>query len=140
LEANGEGFALGHVMLIVVCYVLKFNFSEVLFVTISHKFSKFFPISIFRNSWFTFLTKNSGTKDTHVNFGEYLDQADLDEAHSVCSKADLCIVAGSSMSLRAITDIPFLAKKTVIVNLQETPDDERCALRLWGRCDVVFKR
>jgi len=33
-----------------------------------------------------------------------------------------------------------MAKKTVLVNLQRTPDDEKCHLRIWGTCDDVFMR
>jgi len=82
--------------------------------------------------------KNSGTKDTHINFGEFLDDIDLDEANLHCSKADLCIIAGTSMSLRHITHLPFLAKKVVLINLQPTPDDDAAYLRIWARCDPVF--
>jgi len=82
--------------------------------------------------------KNIGTKDTHINFGEYLCQADWKEAEEHCGKADLCIVAGTSMSLRHITHFPFMAKKTVIINLQATPDDKRCDLRIYAQCDAVF--
>jgi len=83
--------------------------------------------------------KNSGTKDTHINFGEFLDDIDLDEANLHCSKADLCIIAGTSMSLRHITHLPFLAKKVVLINLQPTPDDNAAHLRIWARCDPVFE-
>lgn len=44
--------------------------------------------------------KNMGTEDTHINFGEILDQQDWDDADRHCSNADLCIIAGTSMSLR----------------------------------------
>jgi NAD-dependent SIR2 family protein deacetylase len=54
-------------------------------------------------------------------------------------KADLCIVAGTSMSLRHITHFPFQAKRTVIINLQETPDDDRCDLRIFAKCDPIFE-
>merc|ERR1719217_2059445 len=81
--------------------------------------------------------ENVGTKDTHINFGECLDEVDWDEAENHCSKADLCIVMGTSMSLRHITHFPFQAKKTVIVNLQATPDDKKCHLRIWAQCDPV---
>jgi len=81
--------------------------------------------------------KNVGTKDTHINFGEFLDERDWDEAENHCSKADLCIVMGTSMSLRHITHFPFQAKETVIVNLQATPDDKKCKLRIWAQCDPV---
>lgn len=78
-----------------------------------------------------------GTKDTHINFGECLDEKDWDEAEEHCSKADLCIVMGTSMSLRHITHFPFKAKRTVIINLQRTPDDKKCHLRIWAQCDPV---
>merc|ERR1712178_578641 len=83
-----------------------------------------------------------GTKDTHINFGEYLDDKDRAEAQEHCAKADLCIVMGTSMSLRHITHYPFMAKKTVIVNLQAVPDDsnknrKKIALRLFAQCDPV---
>jgi NAD-dependent SIR2 family protein deacetylase len=81
--------------------------------------------------------KNVGTKDTHINFGECLDEIDWKDAETHCSKADLCIVMGTSMSLRHITHFPFMAKKTVIVNLQQTPDDKKCHLRIWAQCDPV---
>ena len=82
--------------------------------------------------------KNVGTKDTHINFGENLDEVDWDETDHHCRRADLVIVAGSSMSLRHITHFPFLAKRTVIINLQPTPDDAKCHLRVWGKTDTVF--
>merc|ERR1711865_576157 len=86
--------------------------------------------------------KDVGTKDTHINFGEYLDDIDLQEAGRECSAADLCIVMGTSMSLRHITHFPFKAKKVVIVNLQEVPDDtnenkDQITLRFWAQCDPV---
>jgi len=83
--------------------------------------------------------KNCGTKDTHINFGEYLDSMDWDEADTHCRKADLCIIAGTSMSLRHITHFPFLAKKVVLINLQPTPDDKTAHLRIWAKCDPVFE-
>jgi len=83
--------------------------------------------------------KNCGTKDTHINFGEFLDPMDWDEADTHCKKADLCIIAGTSMSLRHITHFPFKAKKVVLINLQPTPDDELADLRIWAKCDPVFE-
>jgi len=85
------------------------------------------------------MKKNCGTKDTHINFGEYLDPMDWNEADENCKKADLCIIAGTSMSLRHITHFPFLAKKTVLINLQATPDDNVAHLRIWAKCDPVFE-
>eukprot|EP00727_Mastigamoeba_balamuthi_P012701 m51a1_g8053 putative transcriptional sir2 family protein (465) ;mRNA; f:118182-119805 len=82
---------------------------------------------------------DAGTKDTHVNFGELLDAVDLDEAERHCARAELCVVAGTSMTLRHITHMPFLARRTAIVNLQATPDDARADLRIWAPCDAVFR-
>merc|ERR1711920_94030 len=49
---------------------------------------------------------------------------------------------GTSMSLRHITHFPFQAKKIVIVNLQEVPDDSnenkgKIDLRIYAQCDRV---
>lgn len=86
--------------------------------------------------------KNVGTKDTHINFGEGLDDIDWDEAGVHCARADLCIVLGTSMSLPHVVHFPYMAKRTVIVNLQQTPYDDRCfqGLRLWATCDDVLQR
>merc|ERR1712130_133992 len=86
--------------------------------------------------------KNVGTKDTHINFGEGLDDIDWDEAGVHCNKADLCIVLGTSMTLPHVVHFSFMAKKTVIANLQRTPYDEKCSmgLRLWATCDALFER
>ncbi|KAH3764888.1 transcriptional regulator, Sir2 family protein [Pelomyxa schiedti] len=81
---------------------------------------------------------NMGTKDTIINFGENLDDTDWNEAETHCQKARLCIVAGTSMSLRHITHFPFLARRTVIINLQPTPDDAKAHIRIWATCDKVF--
>eukprot|EP00927_Polykrikos_kofoidii_P028287 TRINITY_DN24727_c0_g4_i1.p1 TRINITY_DN24727_c0_g4~~TRINITY_DN24727_c0_g4_i1.p1 ORF type:complete len:495 (-),score=44.11 TRINITY_DN24727_c0_g4_i1:118-1524(-) len=86
--------------------------------------------------------KDVGTKDTHVNFGECLDDIDIEEATKHCSQADLCIVMGTSMSLRHITHLPFQARKVAIVNLQQVPDDtnenkHKISLRIWAQCDPV---
>jgi len=80
-----------------------------------------------------------GTKDTHINFGEFLDSVDWSEAEQHCGKADLVIIAGTSMSLRHITHFPFMAKKVALINLQATPDDEQADLRIWAKCDPVFE-
>ena len=96
--------------------------------------------------------KDVGTKDTHINFGEHLDNREWDDAYAHCGKADLVIVAGTSMSLRHITHLPFLCHKkeyrkkhnktgkgnVVIINLQKTPDDEVCDLRIFANTETVF--
>merc|ERR1711959_263534 len=81
-----------------------------------------------------------GTKDTHINFGESLDDLDWDEAEAACRDARVCVVVGTSMSLRHITHMPFLARRCAIVNLQKTPDDHKADLRIFADADTVFSR
>merc|ERR1712093_547559 len=82
--------------------------------------------------------KNCGTKDTHINFGEGLDDIDWDEAERVCEAAALCIVVGTSMSLDHVTHMPFMSGRTVIINLQKTPYDKQAHLRIFAHADVVL--
>merc|ERR1712093_966171 len=82
--------------------------------------------------------KNCGTKDTHINFGESLDDIDWDEAERVCEAAKLCIVVGTSMSLDHVTHMPFMSGRTVIINLQKTPYDKQAHLRIFAHADVVL--
>eukprot|EP01063_Lacrimia_lanifica_P034089 TRINITY_DN6223_c0_g2_i1.p1 TRINITY_DN6223_c0_g2~~TRINITY_DN6223_c0_g2_i1.p1 ORF type:complete len:407 (+),score=150.12 TRINITY_DN6223_c0_g2_i1:57-1277(+) len=83
-------------------------------------------------------SKGKGTIDTHINFGEELDDHDWFEAEAASQAAELCIVMGTSMSLRHVTHFPFMAQRTVICNLQATPDDAKCDLRIWATCDAVL--
>jgi len=84
-------------------------------------------------------SKDEGTIDTHINFGEELDDDDWEEAEKNSKGADLCVVMGTSMSLRHVTHFPFMANRTVICNLQATPDDKKCDLRIWATCDDVME-
>ncbi|KAK4450388.1 DHS-like NAD/FAD-binding domain-containing protein [Podospora aff. communis PSN243] len=83
--------------------------------------------------------------DTIVNFGEYLPEKPLADAREHAAKADLCLVLGSSLTVPPACDIPeitakrrFGKGKLVIVNLQETPLDERAGLRIWARADEAM--
>merc|ERR1711939_362993 len=80
--------------------------------------------------------KNCGTKDTHINFGESLDDIDWDEAERVCEAAALCIVVGTSMSLDHVTHMPFMSGRTVIINLQKTPYDKQAHLRIFAHAEA----
>jgi NAD-dependent SIR2 family protein deacetylase len=64
------------------------------------------------------------------------------------SKADLCLCLGTSLSgMNADRMAKTPAKKmlknqalgTVIINLQKTPLDEMCAIRVWAKLDDAFK-
>mmetsp|Transcript_14014 Transcript_14014/g.17661 ORF Transcript_14014/g.17661 Transcript_14014/m.17661 type:complete len:104 (+) Transcript_14014:2815-3126(+) len=83
--------------------------------------------------------------DTIINFAEQLDYADVYLAESKCEAADLVIIVGTSMSLRHVAYIPFLSKtshqgKVVMINLQPTPDDSLCDLRIFAKSDTVFQK
>jgi NAD-dependent SIR2 family protein deacetylase len=63
-------------------------------------------------------------------------------------KADLCLCLGTSLSgmnadrmanTPADKMLENLALGTVIINLQQTPLDEKCAIRVWAKLDDAFK-
>lgn len=85
-----------------------------------------------------------GTMDTIINFAEALDTYDVNLASKHLRKADLCIIVGTSLSLRHISDLPFTVKKNkgkvVLINLQPTQDDMLSDLRIFGNCDDVFEK
>lgn len=60
-------------------------------------------------------------RDTLLDWDDPLPQFDLERAEWYCKNADLVITLGTSLRIHPAADLPFLAQKTVIVNLQETP-------------------
>ena len=58
-------------------------------------------------------------------------------------KADLCLAMGSSLTVTPAANIPEMVgeggKRLVIVNLQATPLDSCCKLRIFAKCDEVSK-
>lgn len=78
--------------------------------------------------------------DSIINFGENLPEVPLKRAFDHAKKSDLCIVMGSSCTVTPAADFPEkIGKraKLVIVNLQKTPLDNLCALRIYAKCDQV---
>ena len=47
---------------------------------------------------------------------------------------------GTSMRVHPACGLPELSAQMVLINLQTTPVDDRCALRLHARCDDVMMR
>ena len=77
-------------------------------------------------------------EDTIINFGEYLLPEVSRDANS---KADLLLGLGSSfrvITCDALEDVPKNGGNVVIVNLQITPYDDICALRIFATCDEVM--
>lgn len=80
--------------------------------------------------------------DTIINFGEYL----LDEVHSTActfgAESDVLLVLGSSLRVitcDALDSIQQNHGKLIVVNLQTTPYDKACALRIFANCDDVMQ-
>jgi len=68
----------------------------------------------------------------------------LDKAMVESSKSDVSICLGTSMRVSPACTLPLLGKKRnanhklVIVNLQKTPYDDDCQLRIYARVDDVM--
>jgi len=77
--------------------------------------------------------------DSIVHFEEALPQVAISLAlrHAVAS--DLALVLGTSMRVAPANQLPLHARSLVIVNLQRTPYDAQCRLRLWSRTDQVME-
>lgn len=80
-------------------------------------------------------------RDSIVNFTENLPDLPLHTAQTHGAKADLCIVLGSSCTVTPAADIPPMAKKMVIVNLQPTPLDQKSSmvLKIHAKTDQVME-
>mmetsp|Transcript_28387 Transcript_28387/g.76898 ORF Transcript_28387/g.76898 Transcript_28387/m.76898 type:complete len:326 (-) Transcript_28387:51-1028(-) len=64
---------------------------------------------------------------------------DMELVHAECVKADLILCLGTSLRIEPVGSLPLLAKKFVIVNLQETPIDEDAAHIIRARVDDVME-
>eukprot|EP01138_Halocafeteria_seosinensis_P001407 gb/GECG01001443.1/.p1 GENE.gb/GECG01001443.1/~~gb/GECG01001443.1/.p1 ORF type:complete len:358 (+),score=31.43 gb/GECG01001443.1/:1-1074(+) len=81
--------------------------------------------------------------DSIVNFGENLPEDDIERAIRESKNADLCIVLGTSLKVYPAAGIPlerYPTCKLAIVNLQETPVDDKAHVRMFGTCDDVMER
>jgi len=82
-------------------------------------------------------------KDTIINFGENLPEKPLTLGDHHSQMADLCVVLGSSLTVTPAADIPKRVgkrgKKLVICNLQRTPLDSICSLRVHAKTDNLMK-
>lgn len=87
-------------------------------------------------------------QDTIINFGESLPQMPLLQAEVNAEEADLCLAMGSSLTVTPAADFPkavgLKGKKhkkarLVIVNLQATPLDNVCQLRINAKTDDVMR-
>jgi len=83
---------------------------------------------------------------TSVAFSQSMPDVCLTKAERESKKCDLSICLGTSMRVSPACDLPLMGRKKnpdhklVIVNLQKTPYDDDCALRIFARVDEVMIR
>ena len=83
-------------------------------------------------------------KDSIIHFKENLPAKAIAAAFDFSKKADLCIVLGSSCTVSPACLIPKEVQKhggkLVVVNLQRTPLDPLCSLRIFSKTDILMIR
>ena len=80
--------------------------------------------------------------DSIINFGESLPQTELENAEQDSKKCDLAIVLGTSMRVSPACELPMMRIKSTalaIVNLQDTPYDHKCEVRIHAKIDKVME-
>merc|ERR1712217_853576 len=91
--------------------------------------------------------------DTIINFNENLNQATLDKAEQNTDQCDVMLALGSSLTVTPAADMPQEVglrwanevqsgqnpkNNLIIVNLQKTPLDNLCSLRIFAKIDDVM--
>ena len=91
--------------------------------------------------------------DNAIDWTTPLPRREFERAEAECRKAELVIVFGSSLRIQPASALPGKCRwkkakgadsggragKLVIVNLQQTHMDNKCELRVWGKCDDVMR-
>ena len=91
--------------------------------------------------------------DNAIDWTTPLPRREFERAEAECRKAELLLVFGSSLRIQPASALPGKCRwkkskgagkggrsgKLVIVNLQQTHMDDKCELRVWGRCDDVMR-
>ena len=86
--------------------------------------------------------------DDAIDWPTPLPQRQFDAAAQQMRTASLCLVLGSSLRVAPASSLPSQVRwkrpgrgtgQLVVVNLQATHVDDKCALRLWGRVDDVMR-
>lgn len=88
---------------------------------------------------------NGSLLDSIIHFGEFLPEQALELARQHAGKADLCLALGSSLTVPPACDIPEAVGRRrgaalAVCNLQDTPLDELCRLRVHARADDLMAR
>jgi len=89
---------------------------------------------------------NGVLRYTTVAFGQSMPDVCLARAEHMATEADLVITLGTSMRVFPSCDLPLAGRakhgrrhKLVLVNLQKTPVDKKCALRIFAKVDEVME-
>lgn len=64
----------------------------------------------------------------------------LTKATNLCKNADLCLALGTSLTVYPASDLPKEAKYLILINLQETDQDQKATIRVWATCDAFFMK
>jgi len=81
---------------------------------------------------------------TTVAFGQSMPDLCLQKAEQLSRQSDLSLCMGTSMRVSPACDLPLFGRKSnknhklVIINLQKTPYDSSCALRIFAKVDTVM--
>jgi len=76
---------------------------------------------------------------TGVRFGQATPIEPLKKGSEESKKADLALVIGSSMTVSPFCNLPPMANKMVICNLQDTPYDSQAKIKFSMKCDELMR-
>jgi len=88
--------------------------------------------------------KDMPLRYTTVAFSQSMPDVCLEKATQESKKSDLSVCLGTSMRVSPACELPLMGRKEnpqhklVIINLQKTPYDNDCALRIYARVDEVL--
>jgi NAD-dependent SIR2 family protein deacetylase len=76
---------------------------------------------------------------TGVRFGQNVPEEAIKKCSKIAKACDLAIIIGSSMTVDPFCSFASTPKKYVIINLQETPYDSYCTLKIHAKSDDVMR-
>uniref|UniRef100_A0A6B2L9C5 protein acetyllysine N-acetyltransferase n=1 Tax=Arcella intermedia TaxID=1963864 RepID=A0A6B2L9C5_9EUKA len=87
--------------------------------------------------------KNIPLRFTTVAFGQSMPDMCLQKAEDHATEADLSLCIGTSMRVQPACNLPLLGHgnpgfNLVIINLQKTPYDSECSVRIFAKIDEVM--
>lgn len=82
---------------------------------------------------------NGVLRDTLLDWEDGLPEDDYERSIAECENADLVLCLGTSLRIEPAGSLPLKAKKFVVVNLQQTPYDDKACLVIRSRVDDVLR-